>query len=751
MDAAANRGSYLFNFGAISTDTVDAWIEVANSFGFSQIDFHGGPRHFCWGDLIPFPGLFPQGRTSLKAVIDKLHAAGISAGLHTYSCFVDRTAPTVSPLPHPDLDEDAVFTLSSPIEAHSTEIPVLEPLDPVADTLRPSLRGDRGVTIRIDDELITYTALRSGPMWAFTDCQRGACGTVAAAHTASSRVRHLKQCWWGLLMPQGDSPLFDKLARRHADVFNECGFDMIYFDALDGEDLFAGPEHGWHYGSKFVFEVCRHLNKPAVIEMAAFHHHLWCVRSRMEAWDHPTRAYKLFVDRHVASLERNRPALMPAMLGWWAAKFWEGPNTEPTYADDIEYLCCKALAIDSGHGLMNIEPERIKNEPGLQRLAAIFKKYETLRLGNQVPPAIRRELKAPGHEFRLITAAGGRSAFVPVQCHKHKIEGRDAGTHGWHVNNVHGPQPLRFRLEALLSATPYDAPGNLTLTDLGQQGGAGRTHVADGVVTRPLSAAERAPDGSPSVSLRAVNQGCPVSRAWSVMRRTFDSPLNLLSASEPQSPYRAAGLGFWVRGDGRGETLNVRLYNAAGVTRAISDRYVVIDFTGWRYCELVEQEAEHYFDYEWPVESTPQHCAEHERKAFYELYRESLDFTCVASLGIWYQHLPAGKEVECCISPLKALGLINGVLRSPTISLGGQTVTFPVVLQSGEYLEYDGGESAVHYGRNGGIIATVQPAGGIPLLTAGRNQLSLAPESIVEAPARARISVVTQNPKRLEW
>jgi hypothetical protein len=560
-------------------------------------------------------------------------------------------------------------------------------------------------------------------------------------------VLHLKQCWWGQFMPGGESPLFDALARRHAELFNECGFDMIYFDALDGEDLFAGLEVGWHYGARFVHEVCRHLQKPAVIEMATFHHHLWCVRSRMEAWDHPNRAYKMFVDRHVASLERNRPALMPGMLGWWAAKFWEGPNTEPTYADDIEYLCVKALAIDSGHGLMNIEPERIKNEPGLPRLAGIFRKYETLRLSNQVPPAIRQQLKSPGREFRLITGAAGRPAFCPVQSHKHTIAGRDARTQAWLVENAHGPQRLRFRLEALLSAAAYDAPDNATLNAVG----ADRIDAAPGVAADVATTGERAPDGSSAVCLRARNQGCPVAQAWSVVRRSFDPPLNLLSASEPPSPWPAAGLGLWVKGDGRGETMNIRLRNFPGVSRAISDHYVIIDFTGWRYCELVEQEAERYFDYHWPVEFDPQYCAEHERKAFYELYRESLDFSRLASLEVWYQHLPAGEEAACCVSPVKALGLMNGGVRRPAISVAGQTVEFPVVLQSGEYLELDGEGPAVHYGRNGGVLASVKPVGGIPVLAAGRNRMSLSWEPGSATPPRARINVTTLSPERLEW
>jgi hypothetical protein len=144
------------------------------------------------------------------------------------------------------------------------------------------------VTLHIDDELITYKSISKEPPYAFTDCQRGANGTRAAPHARDAKVHHLKECF-GLFVADGDSTLFEEIAARIAEVFNDGGFDMIYLDALDGEDIIGGPEAGWHYGSKFVFRLWKHLKRPALMEMSAFHHHLWYVRSRFEAWDTPAR------------------------------------------------------------------------------------------------------------------------------------------------------------------------------------------------------------------------------------------------------------------------------------------------------------------------------------------------------------------------------------------------------------------------------------------------------------------------------
>ncbi|NLB97944.1 MAG: hypothetical protein GX785_19810, partial [Armatimonadetes bacterium] len=116
LDSPDNRGSYLFNFTDLTEETVDDWIRLAKTLGITQIDFHGG-RSFRFGDCEPNPKTYPRGIASLKAVIDRLHAAGIKAGLHTYAMFIDKRCPWVTPVPHPDLGKDATFTLATELSA----------------------------------------------------------------------------------------------------------------------------------------------------------------------------------------------------------------------------------------------------------------------------------------------------------------------------------------------------------------------------------------------------------------------------------------------------------------------------------------------------------------------------------------------------------------------------------------------------------------------------------------------------------
>src|SRR5439155_21039692 len=206
--------------------------------------------------------------------------------------------------------------------------------------------------------------------------------------------------------------------------------------------------NGWHYGSQFVFEIVKRLKKPALMEMSTFHHHLWYVRSRAGAWDHPRRAQKQFIDLHLTANETYQRMFLPANLGWWAVKNWTGAQEEQTFPDDIEYLCGKALGTDSGLSLMGIDP---KNAVGMSRLAEIFKRYETLRQSNAVPESIKQNLRVPGEEFRLVNSPGGGREFHPAHYAQQKVEAIDGRSNVWTVSNRFGTQPLRLRIEALIA------------------------------------------------------------------------------------------------------------------------------------------------------------------------------------------------------------------------------------------------------------------------------------------------------------
>lgn len=738
LDGPDNYRSYLFNFDGITLENVGEWIRLAKSLGITQIDFHGGTS-FRFGDCRPNPSIYPNGFDDLKAVIDKLHEAGIQAGLHTYAACIAKEAPWVTPVPDPRLGKDATFTLAEDMTESDSIVKVRESTDMMSTVTGFFVRN--GLTIQVDDELMIFGGISKEPPYAFTSCQRGAYGTRVSAHAKGAKVHHLKECFF-LFQPDHKTSLFAEVAAKSAEAFNRCGFDTIYLDALDAEDIFDGREYGWHYGSKFTFELFKRLERPALIEMSTFHHHLWYVRSRMGAWDHPTRSYKKFIDNHCAANENNKRIFMPSQLGWWAVKTWGGALVEPTFPDDIEYLCAKCLGNDTGLALMGIHPRDLGN-PYMMRLAEVMRRWENLRAANVVPESIKARLREPGKDFTLRENAG-KWTFSPTKYDKHRVEGMDGWSNEWTVANAFDRQPARLRIEALMSAAPYESPDAVTVADFDDPSKMPRRFSPPEITASLETVSDPVKVGSVSGEFTAESKLSGPRGAWSMVGRKWDTPIDL-SAKQ--------ALGVWIHGDGSGAILNVQLRSPAHVSEALGEHYVKLDFTGWRYFELIEPEGERFADFFWPYNRPEAQWNDtwnetegqkpHWIWGAYHIYRENVNFGKVEQLSLWYNNLPSGKAVTTYLSPIKALPLVNGKLVNPAITVGGKTINFPVEIESGCYLEFNSMTDCKLYGPQGALIREVKPEGDAPVLDRGDNVVSFNCTGLPGINPRARVTVIS--------
>ncbi|MDD3546145.1 MAG: hypothetical protein PHG96_12440 [Kiritimatiellae bacterium] len=755
MDSNLPYGSYLF--GAPTEKTVDSWIELCRALGFTQIDFCGSLNY---GDYEPFPALYPKGRRSVKAVTDKLHAAGILAGLHTMSFSISKRCAWVTPVPDPRLAKERSYTLANDIGAGDVDLRVDEPTTGLPQYITYFIR--RSMTVQIDDELIEYGVVNNARPYGVGKCRRGACGTRPAPHAKGAKVHHLKECW-GCFLPDGDSTLFGEVANRIATVINECGFDFTYLDGLDGAHVIGGEENRWHYGTKFAFEVYKRFTRPTMMEMATFHHHLWFVRSRLQAWDHAVRGHKKFIDIHCESNEGCRRIFMPRHLGWSRVLAWVDSTHDVTFDDDVEYMWCKGLGTDSSYSLQIVTPDMYAKEPWLHQVAPLIKRYETLRQQKYFPEAVKAKLREPGAEFTLRQAPDGEWEFLPRQYARHKVEAVDGVTNVWRFENKFGPQPVKLRIQALMAAGPYDAADNIVLADFQKPDefnerepteiilNSGKTYsyqaAAPGltgdikpssapVKAGPVSGCWTAKNSGSSKRVRASAPGDryslfdhaeriyrPQQGSWLRMGKTFAAPLDL---SKHQ------GMGVWIYGDGKGEVMNFQL-GAPKPFEAHADHYVTVDFTGWRYFEFVEPESERFEDFSWPY-----------GRCIYSQYRETLGFRNVEWLHLWYNHVPVRQKVTCYLSPVKALPLVKNTIRKPTVTVGGRTVMFPVEIESGCYLECYGRDDCRLYGPKRELIRHVKPEGELPLLAAGDNAMTFGCAASATR-SRANVTVITQG------
>jgi hypothetical protein len=716
-----NHGSYLFNFGTLTETNVDDWIERVRSVGFTQIDNHGGGEFFRFGSMELNQKKWPDGWESWRRIVARLHAAGIGSIFHTYAFFIDKGSKYVTPVPDPRLDAFRTFTLAEPLSTNTTEIAVKESTTGI--TTVTGFFEHNSVVLHIGDELVTFGGASQQAPWRFTGVKRGAFGTTAAAHEAGAKARHLKECF-GLFVPNPESSLFEEIAANHADVVNRCGFDGIYLDAIDGSSILRGNDECWYWPDKFVVDIQKRLKQPVGMEMSSMWHHFWQYRTRWQAWDLPQRGQERFVDEHAAGV--NGGLLLPLHLGWWGFQSFNPPQIEPSYPDVIENLGARLVGWDAGISLTaGIDRETLRNTPLFSRAVDILRTCEDLRHANSLDESARAKLREPGSQFALVQDAPGKARFVRAQSQGQTVALGEPWTLVWQVTNSLAPQPVRLRIEALMSVAPAEGTNALLLADLTQAvGEPWKTTCAEGVTFSLAPATNRSDLGC---WVAATNTG-KVARnaAWVRLERRFSPVLNLKDRQ---------ALGVEIEGDGSGTIVAIRLESPRAIAYgAIADRYINVDFVGRRFFSLVETESTRWSDYVW-----------NDGKTLYNAYRETIDFGAIESVSVWLQNLPPGRETKCRVAPIRAVPLHTGLVKNPRLSVGGKTVEFPVELASGSWIECNGPDDCAAYGSRGEPLGKVKPQGDWPVLNAGAVPMQFSCEPGGPPQPRARVTAFSRD------
>ncbi|MFA7174039.1 MAG: hypothetical protein WC340_11630 [Kiritimatiellia bacterium] len=752
LDAKEGYGSYLMNFGSLTEETVDDWIVSCQEMGFNQIDNHGTGNFFNFGSFELNRQKFPEGWQSFKKVVDKLHQAGISSILHTYTCYISQSSKYVAPIPHPDLDLLDRFTLAASLNEAATEIVVKESTKEVSTKKGYMETSNR--TLRIGDEIIEFTDVTREAPYTFTGCKRGFHGTKVSVHKAEEQVGILKTFWHGMYIPDPHSPLFDEVARRTAEIVNECGFDGVYLDAIEGLQYMWGKENYWYYGDKFVIELMKNLKKPVGLEYAGMVHRWWHYRSRYQAWDSAARGYKRFMDIHIAAMKAGEeyqhgswggywPEIekfapmkdfglyLPLQLGWWRLNQWRSPKQDTMFIDDIEYVCCKMIGNNAGLSLNTVIDAKTQAAyPVYTDFIKMIRQYEELRHQKYFNEEICAQLRQPGKEFTLFKTEGDQWKFKPVVYKTHKVDGAAPSSAGWQIDNEFAAQKVKLRLEALMSAVAYDNPQQITLLGPATVKEFKKLRTAAGVECELRQSSAKVPStGELAVELRASSTGKSLRKeSWGCLLHVCEPALNLGDKS---------ALGVWIKGDGNGEVLDIKLCSGgAGMALKQSSHYIEVNFTGWEYFTLIEPESTRITDYKWPVLS---------KYYVYDNHIGVADYAGVKEVQIWVNNLPANKKISCLIGPLKALPTMPMKVENPSVAINGQTITFPVTMEPGMYLEFASATACKLYSPNGKVIQEVIPSGDVPILKSGSNELSFSAKALDKGNIRMRVTVSVEG------
>ncbi len=729
LGAEANRGSYLF--ADLSYASVGDWIDIARRGGFTHIHLHG------WWDTLGHYGvntdLFPNGLADMKEAVARIHAAGLKAGIHTLTACIEPRDAWVTPEASPHLIATDCYTLARPMTPTDTAIYVNEKPSPHHDVVFTYMGN--GNAIRIGTEIVQYSEVVSQPPYAFAKCQRGAFKTVPAAHAAGDAADYLQQRYIAFY-PEPGSPLADELADRIANVFNTCQLDQIYFDGSEG----MMSRYGIDFMRRAIF---KRLKGEVLAEASEWGAHSWWFHSRLGAWDHPVWAAKRFHDLHIASDARFRASeLIEPQMGWWAPR---GPSAQARghFLDEMEYFAAKNLGLDSAMSIQGVNVSLHPLSFHVENQFTVLGWHEQLRLARYFDSQTIARVAVPGDEFRLRQDPGGAWKFTPVKMSAHRISALGNGSEHWTSANPFADQPVAARIEALYSVAAYDSPKRICVADFADLTAFRTTTSASPVSLRLEVATDETRGGDRNLRLRAENKGATRRGAWAKAALSFPAPYRNFAGS--------GALGVWVKGDGKGTLLNIQLGTPREYTHALSDHYVLLDFTGWRYVELLvrERDVEQMSDYQWPY------------GGHYDLYRNPLDLAHVCEVNLCLNNLPPGDSAEVILGPVMALAVQPAELRNPVLTLNGQNLALPVTLKSGDFLEIDTTGNGTHYDDKGNLLTRVRPmtAAGWPVLKSGENTIAFDCEKPTGASARAEVTLTasgtpfgTANPRaQIGW
>jgi hypothetical protein len=126
----------------------------------------------------------------------------------------------------------------------------------------------------------------------------------------------------------------------------------------------------------------------------------------------------------------------------------------------------------------------------------------------------------------------------------------------------------------------------------------------------------------------------------------------------------------------------------------------------------------------------------------YPMYHIWVDYAHIGSLTLGINNVPAGKSVQVGLGPIKAVALHEKKLVNPRVTLGGNTLAFPVELASGSYLEFLAQDDCKVYDARGEYVCSVVPGGPIPEVATGDNVIEFGCDSKAGASVRAGLTVV---------
>ena len=349
--------------------------------------------------------------------------------------------------------------------------------------------------------------------------------------------------------------------------------------------------------------------------------------------------------------------------------------------------------------------------------------YEKFRLARYFDQATVSRVGTLGKDFRLRLDRDGEWRFTPVAMMKHRVSSSSVGSEKWIVQNEEKEQPLCCRIEALYATGAFDDPKSLPLVsaeELAKLKKAG----ASKEMSWSLQPSQSEAHGK-TVTFTAENK---TSKAGWIKS----------SIQFPQPEYRSVGnnraIGLWIKGDGSGVWLDVRIHNPREYMETEAPHLVKIDFTGWRYIELLtrERDVEEFERHQWD-----------KTLGIYSSFRTDLDLDHISQVDLMFGDIPANGSAKIEISEIRMTQAVPIDWTSSSLTVNGSEIPFPYPLHSGDYVELES-DGICSFWKESGALAAKSKLAAVPKLRQGKNEIAFACQSgQVEFSKRSEITINT--------
>ncbi len=673
----ANFEDYVIVFN-LSQDNLDNYIDMAVKYDMDVLDLHQSQTFYN--------GSFYFGNTSdgtakafNKEYMTKIKDAGLNAALHTYAFFLDDICTDMVSDPKWQKDIQRcpdVYTLDRNITKNRRNIPTVED----ASGFDTWVQFDHYNTayVLIDEEIIEVKVTSSE---GFLQVVRGVCGTTAVPHSKGAKIEHLMGRF-SMLSPVYGSDLFWEIADRTAKAYNDGGFTMIYMDAIDGFRSYpmSDAEREYWYNA-FVHRILSQCHDDPIVEFSSQSTQMFNVRGRSGAIDTFNRGLKTAIQQHRSNNLAVKTGPYTHTLGWFDFM----PDMNPTggmkntiqktiFRDDLDVLGTESVAFNFTMVYNNISPEMIAENPFYQDNLNYYVQYSKIRKSNYFTEETREKVQE-------MLKAGKEFKIIE------KSEGEYAFLEMYYSRNNVGNgvgDPLTFSVK-----NPFE-----------QQ--------------KPFIRIEQRYSSLFEDPVTMID----LDETKAIKDQTFPKTIDSFNMSEHMV------IKVNIMGTGKdGDALVIDLVDGFS---AVQRYFVDLNYTGWKEHVLLDGD-QHDWDktkYTFPGVALT-----------YQENRVTPTFGAIKKANV---RVATENSKNAIVGDIICYKQSDVTVTNPSVTVGGQTMTFNTTLLAGEYIEYDPAtDTAIRYTREQ-TKETVEFTGSIKL-SSGSASGSYEVESSTVPTVRAKV------------